>query len=569
MAYAIKTPHAAVKIWNYTDRVTDEGTDPNYVNQTKEEIISTLSLQSIQTSKSKSNPVGTFNFVLAPTRNWVSVITPGSWCVILMSNNPITKKAFEAADPAYVKMLGRINSVRAEVVMAEDGTRSTRFLVSGEDWGSVFNNIFYMDPLILDPGDHPDRLGNTLYVQFLENVFSKDNTPTLFSIPQNLQLLLTVFGAPFEKPHNITRIAKPTHRINLPSAVFNYFGFADATKKKATTTDIAQIVTLQTGALNSTEGEYDTNVKDGMCWFNPMDLLGQHTLWSILMDTCNHALNELYTDFRWLDAANPQLALYSRIRPFSFQKTPVKDIDPQLRSMFQNIPTHRIEDVTITAANVGTNWKDKYNFIEIKPTLSGFEPYDNATKLKSQAYQKIYESGGLYTEATDVFDREGFRPLIYTIKHVPTSPDFVTPYDENRVNKWVNMMQEWFFDSHRLLNGTISMTGTSEYIPVGDNIMFDAGIIGITQNYNSDAAATSSKCYVLAHVENISHTFSVTDGVRHFQTDIQFVRGIIVDENKNLIGEGVIDKLSTALSNIDSTNHNVIAMPTKDDPNKD
>lgn len=562
----IRTPHAAIKIWNYIDRITDIGADASVANQVREEIISTVSCMNIQTSKSKSDPAGTFHFTLAPTRNWVSVITPGSWCVIMMSNNTITKESFTKADPSLVKMFGRIDTVRAEVTVDENGARNTRYLVSGQDWGSLFTNIFYVDPLISDPSDAMNRQGNALYLQIIKYMLSDDNTPCAFEIPSNLQTLLSVFGEPLNLP-DTQRIAKPTHNVAIPTEAANFFSFVDAKNTQARSTDLTKIVALQTGALNSSEGQYDTNIREGKGWLDPFSMVGTNTLWSVLMDNSNHALNELYTDMRWL-GNQPQLALYNRIKPFSFQKNPVANIDMQLRAKFQNVVTHKLNSATINSVNAGTNWRDKFNFIEIKPDMAEFKIHDIAVKQKSQAYQKQNDAG---LAATDIFDREGFRPLIYSIKQIPLNPSSETAdkFDVELLNKWANLLQEWYFDSHRLLNGRITMTGVSEYIPVGDNVLFEAELVGVTPNYNS-WAVSGPKCYVLAHVESIQHTFIVeSDGARRFQTEIQFVRGIIVDEQKNLIGEGTIDALSTDLQKIDSMNSiTVVGTSSSDDPDR-
>ena len=570
MTFRIETPHAAVKIWNYVDRVIATGADPSKANQVKEEIISTLSLVNIQTSKSKSDPVGSFNFTLAPTRNWVSVITPGSWCVIFMSNEKITKETFEVADRSFVKMFGRIDNVRVEVFVNSDGARSTRYLVSGQDWSSMLNNTFYVDPLIGNPAEEQKRLGSVISIQLIKNLLSENNTPSTFNLASNLQTLLSIFGKPLDLPE-VTRIAKPTHDVAIPSEIIKFFGFIDAKGQRTSATDLTKILTLQTGALNSTEGKYDTDIKDGHGWLNPFSMVGQHTLWSILMDNSNYALNELYPELRWFGDNKPQLTLYNRIKPFSFQINPIAGIDTQLRAQFKNVVAHRLNDETISQVNVGNNWRDKFNFIEIKFDITEFNSYDLAVKSKSQAFQR--GPGGV-AAATDVFDREGFRPLIYSIKQVPMQPNKVSldGFDVELLNKWVNMLQEWFFDTHRLLNGRIVMTGSTEYIPVGDNIMFDAGLIGVSSNYNSGAPiAGPENCFVLGHVENVQHTFTVEpDGARSFQTVIQFVRGVIVDSNKTLIGDGCLDTLSTSLQYSDSLNSiTTVATPTIDDPGQD
>jgi hypothetical protein len=108
----INTPHAAVIIWNYNDRLGQEQTSQKQIDVVEKKIISTLSCTSIQTSKTKSDPQGSFSMTLAPTKNWISGITAGSWCVILMSNEPITEQDLNHADPKKVKMIGKIETVR-------------------------------------------------------------------------------------------------------------------------------------------------------------------------------------------------------------------------------------------------------------------------------------------------------------------------------------------------------------------------------------------------------------------------------------------------------------------------
>src|ERR1035437_4799874 len=141
--YKITTPHAAIKIWNYDDRLGLEGVSK--LNKINETIISTVSCISISTSKEKGNPVGSFSFVLAPTKNWVSEVTPGSWCVILMSNDPITKKQLDKAHPNFVKMVGKIEAVSAIVTVNDDGATQTQYVATGVDWGHIFNNVIYVD----------------------------------------------------------------------------------------------------------------------------------------------------------------------------------------------------------------------------------------------------------------------------------------------------------------------------------------------------------------------------------------------------------------------------------------
>ena len=103
------------------------------------------------------------------------------------------------------------------------------------------------------------------------------------------------------------------------------------------------------------------------------------------------------------------------------------------------------------------------------------------------------------------------------------------------------MNREWFFNTHRMLNGSMSLIGQSEYMAVGDNIMIDADAIFAGKNANLDHITNRDRAYMLAHIESVSHTATVNDnGARSFMTEVQFVRGIIVDKNGNELATDVL-----------------------------
>lgn len=547
----IRTPHAAVLVWNFNDRISAGGAVSSPDLDINEIIISTVSLTSIVTNKTKADPVGTFSFTLAPTRNWVSVLTPGSWCAILMSNEPLDESSFKKAKANQVKMLGRIDTVRVDVSVGDDAARSTKYTVSGRDWGSIFNNTVYVDPIVQDPSDQGKSMANALYQQFSENVFSDKNDVLALNVPKNLNTIMSILGGPIKLPET-DRLAKATHEVSLPSEVSNYFSFTDGQEKTSKSTKFTELLTLIWGPLSS-EDVYDNSTPDqtGTGWLDPFAMVGQHSLWSILHENSNYALNEMFPEMYWpLENKGPLFLLYNRIKPFSYTDKPASPdkIDTSMRSKFQFIASHRLNDEAVINVNAGTNWADKFNFIEIKPDINELSVLGVLLKAKSQAYQ-----GGNST--SDVFDREGFRPIIFSIKQLPFGEkSSADPIKGDVLSKWVHLAKEWYFDSHKLLNGTVVLHGSSEYIPVGDNIMFDAGLVGVTPNYNS-GSPKQKDIFVLAHVESVQNTFSVhSDGTRSFQTTIQFVRGIFVNEQKQLVGEGTIDSLASALSKTDSRN---------------
>jgi hypothetical protein len=114
------------------------------------------------------------------------------------------------------------------------------------------------------------------------------------------------------------------------------------------------------------------------------------------------------------------------------------------------------------------------------------------------------------------------------------------------------------------------MTGTTEYIGVGNNVMIEAGAINPSLNFTSSVRKSKNKVYLLAHVENVSSSFSVDEnGGREYITNIQFVRGIFVDENKKLIGDGSLDQMSDELTSEDDVNSvNVVKKTNVEDLEK-
>lgn len=570
--YKIKTPHAAVLVWNYNDRI---GTPDGAYNSTgvkdpqgteKYElpvIVSTLSCVSIQTNKAKGQPDGSFNLVLAPFKNWTSTLTAGSWCVILMSNEPITENDLKKANKNQVKMLGRIESVRCETSVNDEGARQTLYYVSGVDWGHIFNSQLYVDNLLAAPND-PVSQGNSAAVALRNSLFGKEGSPQSFVVAQNLTNILDIMGKNLagytEAGKEIGRLSNSIYEFEIPSPLAKYFSFLDPKDKKVTSKSINKVITLQTGSLINKDLYKDMGEAVG--FIDPFSLQGSHTLWQILMENSNPVLNEMFTDFRWNDDSTVQLTLYNRIKPFAYKGfKPAPGGSNTLKSYFQYLKTHQLANDEVISVNAGTNWRDKFNFIEIKPEFQEFAVVANWYKQKSQVFDP------------ESFKREGFRPLILSTKQFPSGkekgglPNDVG-IDWGQLTNWCNLLREWYFGTHRMLNGTIVLHGSTEYIGVGNNIRFDAGLINPTPNINDKTRADGYNHSILAHVEAVSHQFSVTpDGARQYRTTIQFVRGIIVNSNNINIDEGMLDQDATKLSQSEDRNKvNVTSTSVPEDP---
>lgn len=561
--FTINTPHAAVIVFNYLDRIAGSsvtGTDRTNladIDTVQTKLISTLSCISIETTKSKSDPQGSFNLVLAPTKNWVSTLTPGSWCVLLMSQQPITQDDLLTGNKNQVKMIGKIDSVRVDTQMQDDGSRRTLYYVTGMDWGHIFHSILYVDPLINSEGDNAGQ-GENIFIAMRDALF-KFGTPQSFNVNDNLNSIIQLFGKSTnmtETGDNINRLAKSIYTFRMPQEMINYFDFRDADGNVVDSKDINQFLSLITGTLTGVDQYQD--FKESAGFLNPFSFTGSNSLWQILLDNSNPAMNEMFCEMVWNqtnDSDNSlQLAIFNRIKPFSFKNfSPEAGAASRLKSYFQFIRLHDIDLNSVISVNAGTNWKDKYNFIEVKPQFQDFQVFANWYKQKAQIADQ------------SAFSREGFRPLIVDTKQFPSKglqvandDSLNAQFDPNQLAVWVQLMKEWYFDTHRMLNGTLTMAGTTEYIGVGDNIRFDAQLVNPTQNMNTDqltASSPSQKYFILGHVESVNHKFSVSiEGARSYQTVIQFVRGIVVNSKNMAINDGTIDTLSSKITQTQEKN---------------
>lgn len=566
----IRTPHAAVIVWNYDDRV---GSVPSgSINAVEKLIISTVSCVSIQTSKSKGDPQGSFQLTLAPRKNWISNITPGSWCVLLMSNHPITEADFKKVDPVKLKMIGKIDTVRVGTRAGEGGERQTMYYVSGVDWGHVFNNILYIDNNLARPSD-PINMGNSASIAIQNILFGEKGLPKRFSTSSALQSLLDVFGKDlggFSAAGNeLKLLANAIYNFSLPASLSSYLNLANKSGIPVPPpSNVNSMINLVSGVLKTEDNYVDSEESYG--FVDSFSLQGAHSFWQVLMDNSNNTMNEMIAEMR-PSATGTKLCLYNRIKPFAVRGSPYAAIAAgvpgglKVLSYFQNIKTHLIDTQTVKEINCGTNWKDKYNFVEIKPNFQDERTMESTIKTSTQAFD------------AGAFQREGFRPLIFNTKHLP-SPTFEGPNlvaaSWSELGGWVQMLKAWYFDTHKMLNGTISMTGIDGYIAVGDNIQFDAQLISPNKNFNIGQNKLPQAAFILAHVENVSHSFGVDpeSGARTYTTTIQFVRGIMVNQQKVLINldqnPGVLDtKASLTPEGVDNNTLNTYTTSNQETPN--
>jgi hypothetical protein len=553
-------PSAAVLIYNYNDRLGTQNT-PGNTNQIDQIILNSASLVSVTTSKSKSQPGGSFEIVLAPWKNWVTAITPGSWCVILMGRTPIktseTKYNSPKVDKRHFKMLGRIESVRCVTIVDQaTGTLNTTYVVTGVDWGSVFNSFLYVDPAArTNLENQASSIGGAMRIIYDQMVTTDGKTGkeiNQYDSTVAIQALLSFWGATDPLTSALKDVSdgkllgKVQNAYKLPPELISYMGFTDLTGKASE--NLAELLRIRGGVLKSydtysaVDNTPDEEHSDGIGYIDPSSIFGMNSVWQLMNDNCNKPLNELIAEMRW-EGDKPLMTIYKRVKPFKIRTfdeicqddsntednkgaSIAKDFLQKLCSDYKNVRRHSIPSEEIVAVNAGTNWRDRFNFIEVLlgrnliPRFQSKDLFSAALKLQSQFYD--YPS----------IQRDGFTPMTMTINYLPKSTMVEKQYDLEKIYAYKYLGKEWYFDTHKMLNGSITMIGQDNYIQVGDNVIFKAENLSSNYNINTDALMGKNQAYITAHVESISHRATVTpDGARSFITDIQFVRGIVTNQN--------------------------------------
>lgn len=537
------TPQAEVIVYNYKDRAgsSTKSSLSSFapISSDVEVIRLKTSVISISTSKTKSQPAGTFQIILAPTYNWLSVLSPGSWLTIHMVKDSYSPgvKDIDPNDMRALKMIGRIDSVRAAVTADQStGARNTVFYVTGRDWGQVFESYLYIDPAAFYQKD--DSLSSISKLSFdtiAGEYWAKDGYSTTTGL---MNFILEIWG----KRSQRDLLAgsglsgdryQPLQDFILPRELSAVLGGSDSPFRVSSlsSSKLSELISIKSGTLVSKDTYEDQQETAGQP--SPHALIGNNQLWAILHAHSCDVVNEIIADLRW-EGNRPSFTLYKRVKPFSL--SPSSGFNPRqlvdlafsgsgnakkISSSFFNVRQVIIDKDDVISLDAGNNWQDRINFIEVLPSQSFITiPGD---KVTSALMPQIKNDSALLDAPS--FPREGLKPLLFRTEYVPLKDK--TP-DVNAIKDWLPVIKSWYFDAHKTLNGTISFIGQSNYIGVGDNIVVDSSVLGQAPMVAGQNQLGGEASTLVAHVESVTHSFQVLgDGSRTFTTSIAFVRGVI------------------------------------------
>lgn len=554
----VDNPTAGVVVYNYKDR----GGAVNISSHEVDKIYITKSLISISTNKSKSGPSGKFEITLAPTKNWISVLSVGSWIEIHMSTSVMTQSDLDSSSIKTLKMIGMIDSVRKSVSVDQvTGARISRYSISGRDWAGALESCMYIDSVVQNRDD--DKLKAAIRLGFDDFFASlgKDSLEGRLSTNNLVAKIINYWGiSSVNKNKELSRYA-PISEFTIPSELYQKID-----KKNDSRSTLASSIELIKGKLDKEDNgknkqPYKEQV-ESLGFIDPSRLIGTNSVWNLISTHSNDIVNELVADLRWEPGSSkPKFAIYKRVKPFWLPKQAISlksDSKPseftqeplgddKLISNFFYLRKTNINKESVIGLEFGDNAEDIINFIEIMPVFPSGTVPDSQNGLLAEVKPKSATFDAVS------FARYGIKPMFYSSLFLAT--------DENgkianyySISNWLPVLRRWFFDCHKMLNGTITMVGKKSYIGVGENIVMDSELFG-DLNYvkEENGASVSFKDFkIIAHVQSISHRFSYEqNGSRSFITTINFVRGVITDRNaQKLLGIGSfgVDTKSTDIS---------------------
>jgi hypothetical protein len=465
-------------------------------------------------------------------------------------------------------MIGRVDSVRCQVQVDQTtGARTTLFYIVGRDWGQIFESTFYMDILASWSGDN--SLGSVIKLGFNSKLIEAvDKGTNLPSTSQWVDFFIKLWGqsnTDIGKSIRGTLVKEagaldpnrvlPQSAFVLPKTLAEPLGFTGNANLSNS------LVVVDDGRVES------------VGFPELSSLTGGHPLWSILHNVSNTIINELVVDLTWDKPVDgtPQFTLYKRIKPFYLNqkltsagsKVRTGPHTENIKSSFLKLPRVDLNTDTIIGIDYGTNWLDRINFIEL---IGNSSPVSQHLGQTGASIAKMTEGVAVYDPKA--YAREGIKPMLMSSIFLPPASKEKS-LDFKAIVEWVPVVATWYFDTHKMLNGTISMMGHDEYIGVGANISFETSLMSSRTSKGQDVlmdegggiTPSDSTTKIVAHVENVNYRFSVgQDGAKTMATTVAFVRGVTTTPDcSSLVNpdEFGIDSFASRMSIADEDFQNV------------
>lgn len=485
------SPDSYVVVFPYEKERTSIGSIFKSDDLKTKRVVMDADIISVQTSKGKGGS-GSWSVTLSSSKNYKAILHTGCWAAIYINDTPYSseqKESDSSSSESGLKMIGIVKSLRVDESTGNNGVRTIRYQLSGEDFHTLFNNKIYISSLFRIPDSTGVAGLNSAYYIFGDDF--KDAQKKL-----NPGEIADLFlNAALSKAVSSRSVPSASAGVDKDAALGGTMGMPPA---------VATIFNLTPNKNNNFNDSIKRLIQKNMIGaviIQP-SIGDQFTIWSLIKSYTNPICNEIYTDLVVQDKKLVP-AFVCRSIPFGTKKGsfvagpdsghPMQKTIHDSDESIGLVVSKDIKEHEIINLNYGKSDGERFNFFYISTSLSRNKDVLSDRMVNLVAGGKLSNIGDSVSIA-----RYGLRPYI-------TSSEFILDVQDHA--KDINrVVRDMWATAHFYENGQVTIVGSHEHIPVGSNITF-------------------GERKWIAHVEGVSHQYSVGgDGMKSFTTTITFVR---------------------------------------------
>jgi hypothetical protein len=523
------TPDAKVIIHNYqTIHSLGYGGESIETENNNTDIIDvTSSVLDIQIAKQKSDPIGQSTVTLSPNIDWLSTIVPASWICIYLKTSSINEEEINSTkiieDCHPLKFLGLILSIRRNQQVSSNGAIITRYTINAVSFGYllhtniVVNNMFFSNNqnealrrIISDFTHYADNLNSISWkasnavkntFAFVSSLSKNHMTASVSPLLENVIKEIEAIPKALPKIPNSIKI--------LLGIDTNYFFDS-----------INSVSGIDIRGKNNNQDINYINQVDllGSKFFYPKEILNGTTVYNILVDYINPVMNELLVDLFPFNGSLLPCIVHRQIPFNSPNYKPSANIEP---SFFKDLYNIELTKELIINEDIGVSIHSEMNFIFPTgyDTLHSSMAGSASTFLLNNPPKINFNS----------INRIGLKSYMPQCSFTNESGSNIhTPRD------WSHLLEDWYYNNSRVLNGSVTTVGVDKIISVGDNVSFinkdegfsNQGFIGHIESIN----------YMFHIDDNGAKTFRITFGLSRIETE---THNSITDEKDSEIKQYV------------------------------
>jgi hypothetical protein len=480
-------------------------------------------------SKDKEGSSGTFSVTLKQGKqikqgqlqkdkvDYIEAVHPGDWIMIYMKKNGADESIdVDSVKPSSgLKFLGIVETVRLiEFDDPSTGKPRVEYMVTGRDWGKVFDNDIFFNPQ-LNQQTYQTLLGANFLTDSSKILKGNERASVSNFTPDAVMKNVISFymGGKFDS------LNMNNQAWYVPAELAQRFLPREKIKSKGVSfVDI--LSTSKIGMHKFSKNKFTgVGALPGACLVKSLPASG--TIWSVMHFLSNAAVNELFTDLTVDSKGNLVPSVIHRQIPFSNKaahetnvfnassRAPSKGgngakfndkIPDDQKTYFIDLPRYTIPSTEIRQKNIGKSDFERVNHVIVVP------------RVDSQTYDIAFVS----IINTPSIQRYGFKTIQAQTAYVLDEAEGIKNYCE----RCTNLIADWFFLSHQLFNGSLIIDGIDEHVELGTNL------------YISDMQQ-------LFHIEGYTHTYEVDSlsAARSYLTELRVSRGQkLVNEQAFFIG---------------------------------